>query len=95
MIKEFRNAATRKVNDGQTVNSLRGLDYELAVRRLDFLDDAASLGDLQAARSLRLHKLSGDRKGQWAIRVNGPWRIVFEWREGNAYKVEITDYHKG
>ncbi len=42
-----------------------------------------------------LHKLKGDRKGQWAMSVNGPWRICFEFRKGDAYNVEIADYHKG
>jgi proteic killer suppression protein len=44
-------------------------------------------------RSVGLHKLKGDRKGDWAIKVNGPWRIVFRFEEGNAYEVEIVDYH--
>jgi len=59
------------------------------------LDAATSLSDLSPLKSLRLHKLSGDRAGQWAMTVNGPWRICFRFRNGNAYDVEITDYHKG
>jgi proteic killer suppression protein len=46
-------------------------------------------------KSVGLHKLSGDRAGQWAMTVNGPWRICFRFKNGNAYDVEITDYHKG
>jgi proteic killer suppression protein len=46
-------------------------------------------------KSVGLHKLKGDRKGQWAMTVNGPWRICFEFRKGDAYEVEIVDYHKG
>jgi proteic killer suppression protein len=42
-----------------------------------------------------LHKLKGDREGQWAMTVNGPWRICFEFRRGDAYSVELVDYHKG
>ena len=45
--------------------------------------------------SVRLHRLKGIRKGQWAMTVNGPWRICFEFRKGDAYNVEIVDYHKG
>ncbi len=59
------------------------------------LDAATSLNDLSPLKSLRLHKLSGDRAGQWAMTVNGPWRICFRFENGNAYDVEITDYHKG
>ena len=54
-----------------------------------------ALSDLSPLRSLGLHKLKGDRAGQWAKTVNGPWRICFRFRNGNAYEVEITDYHKG
>jgi len=59
------------------------------------LDAATSLNDLGPLKSLRLHKLSGDRAGQWAMTVNGPWRICFRFKNRNAYDVEITDYHKG
>jgi proteic killer suppression protein len=59
------------------------------------LDAATSLKDLSPLKSVGLHKLSGDRAGQWAMTVNGPWRICFRFRNGNAYDVEITDYHKG
>jgi proteic killer suppression protein len=46
-------------------------------------------------RSVGLHKLKGDREGQWAMTVSGPWRICFAFRRGDAYDVEIVDYHKG
>jgi toxin HigB-1 len=52
---------------------------------------AKSLSDL----SLGLHKLKGDRRGQWAMTVHGAWRICFGFRRGDAYEVEIVDYHKG
>ena len=51
--------------------------------------------DLSPLASVGLHKLKGDRRGQWAMTVNGPWRICFEFRKGDAYDVEITDYHRG
>lgn len=50
---------------------------------------------LTLLKSVRLHKLSGDRAGQWAMTVNGPWRICFRFKNGNAYDVEIIDHHKG
>jgi proteic killer suppression protein len=57
------------------------------------LDAAAALSQISPFRSIRLHALKGDRKGQWAITVNGPWRICFGFRNGDAYDVEIVDYH--
>ena len=49
--------------------------------------------DLKVPPGNRLHALSGDRKGEYAISINDQWRICFEWRDGNAYRVEIADYH--
>ena len=59
------------------------------------LDAAMSLRDLSPLRSVGLHKLSGDRKGQWAMTVNGPWRICFRFDDGDACDVSIVDYHRG
>jgi proteic killer suppression protein len=61
--------------------------------KLEILDAAESLEDLRIPPSNRLEKLSGDRDGQHSIRINNQWRICFEWREGDAYQVEIVDYH--
>lgn len=57
------------------------------------LDAAAELGDLRSPPGNRLEKLRGDREGQYSIRINDQWRVCFTWREGNAYDVEIVDYH--
>jgi proteic killer suppression protein len=57
------------------------------------LNAAANLGDLASPPGNRLERLKGDRKGQHSIRINDQYRICFEWRKGNAYAVEITDYH--
>ena len=95
MIRSWRNAASRKVWEGERPNRFRGLDYEAAVDLLLALNVAKSLRDLSPLKSVGLHKLKGDRKEQWAMTVNGPWRICFEYRKGNAYHVEIIDYHKG
>ncbi len=59
------------------------------------LDAATGLSDISPLKSVGLHPLKGDRKGQWAISVNGPWRICFRFKDGDAYEVEIIDYHKG
>ena len=64
-----------------------------AMRKLHAVDAATSLADLRAMPGNRLEKLRGDRSGQWSIRVNGRWRICFEWIEGHAELVELVDYH--
>jgi len=57
------------------------------------LNRAVTLNDLRVPPANRLEKLSGDREGQYSIRINQQWRVCFEWREGDAYDVEIVDYH--
>jgi proteic killer suppression protein len=81
--------------EGERPNQLRGLDVEATVDLLLALNVAKSLHDLSPLRRLGLHKLKGDRKNQWAMTVNGPWRICFTFHKGDAYGVEIVDYHKG
>jgi proteic killer suppression protein len=71
------------------------LDADAAIDLLLALNVAKSLGDLSPLRSVGLHKLKGDRKGQWAMTVNGPWRICFVFHKGDAFNVEIVDYHRG
>jgi toxin HigB-1 len=95
MIRSWRNSATRKVWEGERPNQFRGLDTDAAVDLLLALNVAKALHDLSPLKSVGLHKLKGDRKGKWAMTVNGPWRICFEFRKGNAYEVEIVDYHRG
>lgn len=63
------------------------------LRKLVALDAAETLDDLRVPPGNRLEKLHGDRAGQHRIRVNEQWRICFRWREGNAFEVEIVDYH--
>lgn len=63
--------------------------------KLEILDAANQLKDLSITPGNHLEKLSGDRKGQHSIRINQQWRICFVWRSGDAYDVEITDYHEG
>ncbi len=67
----------------------------MAVDLLLALNAAGTPQDLSPLKSVGLHKLKGERKAQWAMTVNGPWRICFEFREGDAFNVEIVDYHKG
>lgn len=95
MIRSWRNSVTRKIWEGERPNRFRGLDVEGAIDLLLALNVAKSLRDLSPISSVGLHKLKGDRKGQWAIKVNGPWRICFTYKQGDAYDVEIVDYHRG
>ena len=95
MIRSWRNAAAEKVWQGDHPRQFRGLDFEAAIDLLAALNVAKSLDDLSPLKSIGLHKLKGDRKGQWAMTVNARWRICFEFRKSDAFNVEIVDYHRG
>jgi proteic killer suppression protein len=92
MIRSFRCAETQLLYEGYA--SRRFGEIQISARkRLRRLDAAVSLADLAAIRGNRLELLRGDRAGQHSIRINDRWRICFRWTEGNAYDVEIDDYH--
>lgn len=93
MIKSFRCRETEKIFQRQFVKKFSKDIQRLAYRKLILLDSAERLGDLRVPPSNRLEKLSGNRQGQHSIRINEQWRICFKWRAGDAYEVEITDYH--
>ena len=95
MIRSWRNSMTREVWEGERPNQFRGLDIEAAIDLLLALDVAKSLGDLSPLKSVGLHKLKGGRKDQRAMSVNARRRICFVFRDGDAYEVEIVDYHRG
>jgi len=95
MIRSWRNSVTRKVWEGERPNQFRGLDFEAAIDLLLALNVAKSRADLSPLKSVGLHKLKGERKNQWAMSVNARWRICFQFRDGDAYDVEIVDYHRG
>jgi len=63
------------------------------LRKMRMLNNAINLNDLRIPPANRLEKLSGNRAGQHSIRFNDQWRLCFEWRDGDAHAVEITDYH--
>jgi toxin HigB-1 len=95
MIKSFGSRETERVFNRQRALRL-SLDVQhLAQRKLDVLDGVERLEDLRVPPGNRLEKLTGDREGQHSIRINDQWRICFRWREGDAYDVEIVDYHRG
>lgn len=95
MIRSWKDAATRKLYEGESPRRFRGLDAERTRNRLATLNAARSLDELGRLNSIGLHKLTGDRRGQWAMTVSGPWRVCFRFARGDAYDVEIVDYHKG
>ena len=92
MIESWANSATRQfAMTGKCKFS--GLDESRALELLTTLNAAPSLKAISPLKSVNLHALKGSRKGQWAVNVKGPWRICFRFQDGNAYDVEITDYH--
>ena len=95
MIRSWANSRTRRFYEDGKISKFRSLDSDAADELLAMLDAAESLKDLSPLKSVGLHKLSGNRAGQWAMTVNGPWRICFRFKDGDAHDVEIVDYHKG
>ena len=93
MIQSFRDKATRDVFDRIYVKTISPELQRTVYRKLLILDAAESLDDLCVPPGNRLEKLSGDRQGQYSIRVNDQYRICFVWREGDAFDVHLTDYH--
>ena len=92
VIKTFGGEETERLYR-ERVSSRRFRSFaDVAYRKLFQLNNAEELRHL-AAPGNRLEKLGGDRKGQYSIRVNDQWRICFTWNEGDAYDVDITDYH--
>jgi len=92
MIRSWGNSATRQFAEAGK-SKFRGLDAGRADVLLRLLDQVRSLKEISPLKSVGLHPLKGARKGQWAITVNGPWRIVFRFVDGDAHDVEIVDYH--
>jgi toxin HigB-1 len=93
MIRSFRNEAARAAWARRFVKGVPQEVVRIGNRKLLQLHHARSLGDLRAPPGNRLETLSGNRIGQHSIRINDQWRVCFVWREGDAYEVEIVDYH--
>lgn len=97
MIVSFRNIGTEDVFHGKRTAAARKACpvslWEIAIRKLDQLDSAASLIDLRIPPGNRLERLSGDRKGAYSIRINQQYRLCFFWTENGPSEVEIVDYH--
>ena len=93
MIKSFANKETAALFAGHRVRHFGGDWLPAARRKLAQLNRVAMVEELLVPPGNRLERLSGDREGQWSIRINGQWRICFRFHGGDAYEVEIVDYH--
>ncbi len=94
VIKSFADKSTKEFWDTGKSQAMPPANLRKASRRkLIMLDAAVSLGDLRVPPGNRLEELKHDRKGQHRIAVNDQYRVCFVWRDGDAYDVEITDYH--
>jgi proteic killer suppression protein len=92
VIISFADEETRKIFDGKHSRRYSALQRGME-RKLRMLNRARTLDDLLEPPGNRLEKLRGDRAGQCSIRVNDQFRVCFEWRDNNAYAVQIVDYH--
>jgi proteic killer suppression protein len=93
VIRSFADKHTKAVFEDVPVKGIGPDVRRPARKKMLMLDRARRLGDLRVPPGNRLETLRGDRAGQHSIRINDQWRICFVWREGDAYHVEITDYH--
>ena len=93
MIKSFADKETEKVFNREFSRRLPHDIQRSARRKLEVLNAAETLEDLRNPPSNHLEKLSGNRKDQHSIRINDQWGLCFVWKDGNAYLVEIVDYH--
>ena len=93
MIKSFADRETERIFSLEVSRRIPESIQMIARRKLILLDAAESLQDLRLPPGNQLDRLSGNRIGQYSIRINDQWRICFEWIEGSAQKVEIVDYH--
>jgi len=93
VIKSFADLDTERLFQREPVRRFGANVQRIMLRKLVAVDAAEALDDLRRPRGNRLEKLHRDRDGQHSIRVNDQWRVCFRWRDGDAYDVEIVDYH--
>jgi proteic killer suppression protein len=93
MIQSFGNKETEKIWTGERSKKLPGGIQHIGRRKLRMLNNSQDLQDLKIPPANRLEKLSGKLKNYHCIRINNQWRIMFIWKNGNAFEVEIIDYH--
>jgi toxin HigB-1 len=93
VIQSFRCADTGRLFRREYVRLFKAIERQ-ALRKMDMLDAAQDIRTLSTLPGNRSERRTGDRKGQCSIRVNDQWRVCFEWRDAQAYEVEIVDYHQ-
>ena len=93
MIESFRDKDTEKIWNQEFIKKFPRELHKIALRKLFMIHKSISINDLRVPPANRLEKLSGDRDGQYSIRINDQWRICFCWKNGNANDVSIVDYH--
>jgi len=93
MIRSFADAHAEQIFARQGSRRLSVAVQKAALRKLLMLDAAEFVADLRVPPANRLEKLSGNRAGQYSIRINDQWRICFQWKDGDAFRVEIVDHH--
>ena len=96
MILSFGNKVTDELYNGLDSKGVRRLPSDVkqkTLNKLDVLNGAHDLLDFRSPPGNRLEALKGDLSGFYSIRVNDQWRIIFRWKDGNAYEVQLTDYH--
>jgi toxin HigB-1 len=93
MIKTFRDKETEKIFNRLLSGKLPKNIQHIARRKLIVIDSTSDINELRIPPGNRLERLRGDRNGQYSIRINDQWRICFSWKSGDAFNVEIADYH--
>jgi len=93
VIRNFKDKEAEKIFERQRSRKLPSEIQQVALRKLRMLNRSQMLQELRVPPANRLERLSGDREGQYSIRINSQWRICFEWQDGDALNVEIVDYH--
>ena len=93
MIKTFAARHTKELYETGRANRFPSDVAKRAARKLEYVDLAKRLDDLRVPPGNRLYALEGDRKGQYSISINDQWRVCFRFEDGDAYEVEVCDYH--
>jgi proteic killer suppression protein len=93
MIKGFGDKESEKIWNGTRSKKLPGEIQHIARRKLRMINNAQDINDLRIPPANRLEKLKGDMSNFHSIRINSQWRIIFEWKNNDAYEVQVIDYH--
>ena len=93
MIKTFKDKELERLIEGEQIRTLPANIQKRAFAKLVMLNAASSITDLRVPPSNHLEALSGDRKGQYSIRINDQYRVCFKWQDNDAFDVKIVDYH--